>query len=83
MKNAVSEDIWDTVTVDGKVFAAPTLLQSYVVFANKDLLEAAGVPIPTGDTVVVGRVPGRGQERPPRRASTASAGASKQPTATC
>ena len=50
VKSAVSDDVWGTVTVDDKVIAAPTLLQSYVVFANKTLLEAAGVQIPTGDT---------------------------------
>jgi ABC-type glycerol-3-phosphate transport system substrate-binding protein len=38
------------VTVDDKVVAAPTLLQSYVVFANTDLLKKAGVTVPTGDT---------------------------------
>ena len=42
--------MWSTVTVDGKVIAAPTLLQAYVVFANKDLLDKAGVQMPTGDT---------------------------------
>lgn len=50
VQSAVSDDVWDTVTVDDKVIAAPTLLQSYVVFANRDLLEKAGVEIPTGDT---------------------------------
>lgn len=49
-RDAVSDDIWDTVTVDGQVIAAPTLLQSYVVFANRDLLEQAGVEVPEGDT---------------------------------
>jgi len=49
-KSAVSEDIWETVTVDDQVIAAPTLLQSYVVFANRDLLEDAGVEVPSGDT---------------------------------
>ncbi len=48
--SGVSEGVWETVTVDGKIVAAPTLLQSYMVFANTDLLEAAGVEIPTGDT---------------------------------
>ena len=47
---AVPEGVWDTVTVDGEVIAAPTLLQSYMVFANTDLLEEAGVEVPTGDT---------------------------------
>lgn len=50
VQSSVSEGIWETVTVDGKVIAAPTLLQSYVVFANRTLLEEAGVEIPTGDT---------------------------------
>jgi len=47
---SVPEDVWETVTIDDKVIAAPTLLQSYVVFANRDLLEQAGVEVPTGDT---------------------------------
>jgi len=50
VKEAVSDDIWKTVTVDDKVIAAPTLLQSYMVFANRGLLEDAGVAIPDGDT---------------------------------
>ena len=55
----VSEDVWETVTtVDGEIIAAPTLLQSYVVFANTDVLEAAGVEVPTGDTLTLGRLPG-------------------------
>ena len=41
----------DAVTVDGKVIAAPTLLQSYLVFANSKLLEKAGVTVPTGATM--------------------------------
>lgn len=48
--SGVSEGVLETVTVDGAIIAAPTLLQSYMVFANTDLLEAAGVEIPTGDT---------------------------------
>lgn len=47
----IPEGVWKTVTVDGKVIAAPTLLQSYVVFANTKLLQAAGVTVPTGDTM--------------------------------
>jgi multiple sugar transport system substrate-binding protein len=50
VKNAVSKDVWDTVTTaDGKVVAAPTLLQTYVVFANTDAFAAAGVKVPSGD----------------------------------
>jgi multiple sugar transport system substrate-binding protein len=50
VQQAVPEEIWQTVTVDDQVIAAPTLLQSYVVFANKKLLDDAGVEIPEGDT---------------------------------
>jgi multiple sugar transport system substrate-binding protein len=50
VKKAVSDDVWDTVTTtDGKIVAAPTLLQTYVVFANTDAFAAAGVKVPTGD----------------------------------
>ena len=50
--SAVSEDVWGTVTTpDGAIIAAPTLMQSYVVFANLDAFEAAGVEVPTGDTL--------------------------------
>lgn len=52
VRNAVSDEVWDTVTTaDGKVIAAPTLLQTYVVFANTDALAAAGVDVPSGDTL--------------------------------
>jgi multiple sugar transport system substrate-binding protein len=52
VKNAVSQDVWDTVTTaDGKVVAAPTLLQTYVVFANTDAFASAGVDVPSGDTL--------------------------------
>lgn len=50
VKSAVSDDVWDTVTTaDGKVVAAPTLLQTYVVFANTGAFTAAGVEVPSGD----------------------------------
>lgn len=50
VKDAVSKDVWNTVTTaDGKVVAAPTLLQTYVVFANTGAFEAAGVDVPSGD----------------------------------
>ncbi len=35
----------------GKLLAVPTEQQSYVVFANKDILDESGVKIPTGDTM--------------------------------
>ena len=49
-RSSVPQEVWDAVTVDGKVVAAPTLLQSYVVFANTTMLEQAGVTIPTSPT---------------------------------
>lgn len=51
-KKAVSKDVWKAVTTpDGKIVAAPTLLQSYVVFANKKAFSDAGISVPTGDTL--------------------------------
>ncbi|MFC4948973.1 extracellular solute-binding protein [Pseudonocardia sp. GCM10023141] len=47
---SIPDGVWQTVTVDGKTVAAPTLLQSYVVFANTALLAQAGVTPPTGAT---------------------------------
>ncbi|WP_350274926.1 sugar ABC transporter substrate-binding protein [Kribbella sp. HUAS MG21] len=49
-KDAVPQGVWDTVSKDGKVYAAPTLLQSYVVFANSALLKQAGITA-TGDAL--------------------------------
>lgn len=49
-KDAVSADVWKTVTSrDGKIVAAPTLLQTYVVFANTAAFDTAGVDVPSGD----------------------------------
>ena len=50
VKSSVSDDVWKTVsTADGKIVAAPTLLQTYVVYANTDAFAAAGVEVPTGN----------------------------------
>ncbi|GAA3126830.1 ABC-type glycerol-3-phosphate transport system substrate-binding protein [Kribbella aluminosa] len=49
-KDAVSQGVWDTVSKDGKVYAAPTLMQSYVVLANSNLLKQAGITA-TGDSL--------------------------------
>lgn len=50
VKGAVSEDVWKSVTAaDGAVVAAPTLLQSYVVFVNTDAFADAGVEVPAGE----------------------------------
>ncbi len=52
VKGAVSDDVWKSVTAaDGAVVAAPTLLQSYVVFVNADAFADAGVEVPAGETL--------------------------------
>lgn len=48
---SVSEGIMDSVTVNDEVVGYPTELQTYMVFANRTLLEQAGVEVPTGDTM--------------------------------
>lgn len=50
-KSGISPDVWKTVSSGGKVYAGPTLLQSYVVFANTDALAKAGITVPSGDTL--------------------------------
>ncbi|WP_024287426.1 ABC transporter substrate-binding protein [Cellulomonas sp. KRMCY2] len=47
----VPEGIMESVTVNDEVIAYPTELQSYMVFANKTLLDQAGVEIPSGETM--------------------------------
>jgi multiple sugar transport system substrate-binding protein len=49
-KDAVPQGVWDSVSSGGKTFAAPTLLQSYVVFGNSALLKQAGIST-TGDSL--------------------------------
>jgi multiple sugar transport system substrate-binding protein len=51
VKASISPGVLDAVTVDGKIIAAPTVLQSYLVFANKKLLDEAGATVPTGPTM--------------------------------
>ena len=81
-EDSVPQGIWDSVSFNGKVYGAPTLLQSYVVFANKTLLAKANIPLPTART----RGPGTSSRpRPsssPPAARTVSAGASSSPLAT-
>jgi multiple sugar transport system substrate-binding protein len=47
LKGEISPGIWDTVTFDGKVTGVPFLLESQVVLANKKLLDAAGIAVPS------------------------------------
>jgi ABC-type glycerol-3-phosphate transport system substrate-binding protein len=51
VKSSVPQGVWDTVSADGKIYAAPTLLQSYVVMANTDLLKRDGITVPDGATL--------------------------------
>lgn len=51
LQEDISEGVWESVTVNDQIIAYPTMLQSYMVFANTALLEAAGVEVPTGDTM--------------------------------
>jgi multiple sugar transport system substrate-binding protein len=51
IKGDISPGVLDSVTVSDKLIAAPTVLQSYLVFANKKMLDQAGVTIPTGPTM--------------------------------
>lgn len=48
VRNSVPQGVWKTVSQSGKTFAVPTLLQSYVVFANTDMLKQAGIALPSG-----------------------------------
>jgi ABC-type glycerol-3-phosphate transport system substrate-binding protein len=50
VRAAVPEQLWTSVsTSDGKIVAAPTLMQTYVAFANTKAFEDAGVEVPSGD----------------------------------
>lgn len=51
IKSDISTGIWDSVTFDDQIIAYPSTMQSYMVFANTDLLAAAGVEVPTGPTM--------------------------------
>lgn len=47
LKNGISPGVWNSVTFDGGIYGIPSLLQSYVVFANASLFKQAGVTLPT------------------------------------
>ncbi|WP_026875333.1 ABC transporter substrate-binding protein [Jiangella gansuensis] len=49
IRDDIREGAWDTVTFGDAVYGVPFLQESQVVFANRTLLEAAGVPLPTVD----------------------------------
>jgi ABC-type glycerol-3-phosphate transport system substrate-binding protein len=48
VKSSVPDGVWNTVSQGGKIYAVPTLLQSYVVMANTDLLTKDKITIPQG-----------------------------------
>lgn len=47
----IDPGVLESVTINDEVVGAPTELQTYVVFANKKLLDDAGVKVPTGDSM--------------------------------
>jgi len=47
LKAEIPQDIWDTVTFNGKVTGVPSLLQTYNVFVNVPVLKQAGIALPT------------------------------------
>jgi multiple sugar transport system substrate-binding protein len=47
LKASIPKDIWATVNFGGKITGVPSLLQTYNVFANMDILKSAGIKAPT------------------------------------
>lgn len=47
LKASIPQSVWDTVNYSHKITGVPVMLQTYNVFANMDLLKAAGVAAPT------------------------------------
>ncbi|WP_298329196.1 sugar ABC transporter substrate-binding protein [Haloactinopolyspora sp.] len=49
MKDDIRDGAWDAVTFDDSVYAVPFLLDAQVIFANKALLDQAGIEVPAPD----------------------------------
>jgi multiple sugar transport system substrate-binding protein len=47
LKASIPKEIWATVNFGGKITGVPSLLQTYNVFANMDILKQAGIKAPT------------------------------------
>ena len=47
LKASIPKRIWDTVNFGGKITGVPSLMQTYNVFANMDILKQAGIKAPT------------------------------------
>jgi ABC-type glycerol-3-phosphate transport system substrate-binding protein len=47
LKASIPKDIWATTNFGGKITGVPSLLQTYNIFANMDILKSAGIKAPT------------------------------------
>jgi ABC-type glycerol-3-phosphate transport system substrate-binding protein len=47
LKSSIPQSVWDTTNFGRKITGVPIMLQTYNVFANMDLLKAAGIKAPT------------------------------------
>ena len=76
LKASIPKAIWDTVNFGGKITGVPIMLQTYNVFANMDILKAAGIKAPTWTSRGRGREFRAIAKQLTKGAATASAGAS-------
>jgi multiple sugar transport system substrate-binding protein len=47
VKQSIPKDLWATTNFGGKITGVPSLLQTYNIFANMDILKSAGIKAPT------------------------------------
>jgi multiple sugar transport system substrate-binding protein len=47
LKSEIPKSVWDTVDFGHRIMGVPIMLQTYNVFANTDILNAAGIKAPT------------------------------------
>jgi ABC-type glycerol-3-phosphate transport system substrate-binding protein len=47
VKASIPKDLWATTNFGGKITGVPSLLQTYNIFANMDILKSAGIKAPT------------------------------------
>lgn len=47
LKQSIPKSLWDTVNFGGRITGVPSLVQTYNVFANMDILKEAGIKAPT------------------------------------
>jgi ABC-type glycerol-3-phosphate transport system substrate-binding protein len=48
LKSSIPAGLWSVGSYKNKLYGAPTMTQTYTVFANVDAFKKAGVKIPTG-----------------------------------